>query len=222
MENSKVIENSKVVAEVFPATAMPDREWWSVLWPDAARIVRMLGIETGMSVVDLCCGDGYFTAPLAELVNGKVYALDIDPEMLVQAYSEVTRLGASVIKWICADAQDVAIRVPHEIDYVLIANTLHGVPDKIGLARIVAKVLKPDGGLAIINWHQLPQEQTMVLDKPRGPETELRMSPQDVRAVVEPAGFQLADQVELPPYHYGVVFRKSPGRVVNGGGESNR
>jgi hypothetical protein len=56
----------------------------------------------------------------------------------------------------------------------------------------------------------LPREQTTVLDKPRGPKTEMRMSPDDVRAVVEPAGFRLADLVELSPYHYGVVFRKSP------------
>jgi predicted RNA methylase len=44
-----------------------------------------------MTVVDLCCGDGHFTAPLAELVNGKVYALDIDPGMLNQARLEVAR-----------------------------------------------------------------------------------------------------------------------------------
>ena len=210
MDNREVIESSKVVAEVFPATAMPEREWWSVLWPDAGRIIRRLGMEAEMCVVDLCCGDGYFTAPLADLVNGRIYALDIDPEMLVKAYSEVTRKGATVMKWICADAQDVAKLVPHEIDYVLIANTFHGVPDKTGLARIVAQVLKPGCGLAIINWHQLPYEHTMVLDKPRGPQTEMRMSPQDVRAAVEPAGFQLVDHIELPPYHYGVVFRKSP------------
>ena len=196
--------------EFFLATAMPDKVWWSPLWPNPDSTVRMLGIEAGMTVVDLCCGDGYFTAPLAELVNGKVYALDIDPGMLNQARSEVARRGASVIEWFCADARDIAELVPHEIDYVLIANTFHGVPDKTALAQTVARVLKPGGRFAIVNWHPLPREQTTVLDKPRGPKTEMRMSLDDVRAVVEPAGFRLADLVELPPYHYGVVFRKSP------------
>ena len=64
----------------FPATAMPDKAWWSALWPNPKGIVRTLGIEAGMTVADLCCGNGYFTAPLAELVNGNVYALDIDPK----------------------------------------------------------------------------------------------------------------------------------------------
>ncbi len=162
-----------------------------------------------MSVVDLCCGDGYFTAPLAKLVNGKVYALDIDTEILEQARSEVTRQGISVIKWICADARNIAELVPHEIDYVLIANTFHGVPDKIGLAQAVARVLKPGGRFTIVNWHQLPREQTTVLGRPRGPKTEMRMSPREVRASVQPAGFKLLDLVELSPYHYAAIFRLS-------------
>lgn len=81
---------------VFPATATPNREWWMALWPDPASFVRSLGVKAGMAVVDLCCGYGYFTAPLATLVKGRVYALDIDADMLEQARSEVERAGATV------------------------------------------------------------------------------------------------------------------------------
>ncbi|MBZ0217450.1 MAG: class I SAM-dependent methyltransferase [Fimbriimonadaceae bacterium] len=201
-------EHTASQKKFFPATAMPDRVWWSNLWPDPGNIVRMLGIKAGMKVVDLCCGDGYFTAPLAKLVNGKVYALDIDPEMLNQARSEVARLGVSVNEWLNADAQSIAEVVPHEIDYVLIANTFHGVQDKTALAKAVRQVLKPGGRFVIVNWHQIAREQTVVLDKPRGPKTEMRMSPEQVQKVVESTGFQLADLVELPPYHYGAIFQR--------------
>jgi len=47
-----------------------------------------------------------------------------------------------------------------------------------------------------------------VLDQPRGPDTELRMQPEDVQQVVEPAGFRLEKVVDVGPYHYGVVFIK--------------
>jgi ubiquinone/menaquinone biosynthesis C-methylase UbiE len=192
----------------YSATAMPDRDWWQALWPDPEGMLRALGIKPEMTVLDLCCGDGYFTAPLAALVEGKVIGLDIDPDMLDQARAEVSRLGASVSRWICGDADDLEDLLSERVDFVLIANTFHGVPDQTGLARTAASALKPGGLFAVVNWHQIAREKTTVLGKPRGPKTEMRMATEDVRKVVEPAGFQLADVVELPPYHYGAVFQK--------------
>jgi SAM-dependent methyltransferase len=77
------------------------------------------------------------------------------------------------------DAYDVAKLVPRLVDYVLIANTFHGVPDKLRLARAVAAVLKPGGEFAVVNWHRRPREKTTVLGKARGPRTDMRMKPAD-------------------------------------------
>lgn len=68
----------------FPATAMPDPDWWEALWPDPAQVLSSLGIEPDMEVVDLCCGDGLFTAPLARMTR-HVIAVDLDPAMLDKA-----------------------------------------------------------------------------------------------------------------------------------------
>ncbi|TPK83004.1 class I SAM-dependent methyltransferase [Mesorhizobium sp. B2-4-17] len=191
---------------MFPATSMPDRDWWEVLWPEPSGLLLSLGIEPGMTALDLCCGDGYFTAPLAKIVGGRVYGLDLDPDMIVAAKAEVERRGVSVLEWIVADAGEVAELVPEKIDFVLMANTFHGVPDKPALIKVVARVLKPRGLFALVNWHQRPREQTTVLGKPRGPGTEMRMSPEAMVAVLEANGFQLLRMVDLPPYHYGAVF----------------
>ena len=91
-------------------------------------------------------------------------------------------------------------------DYVLIANTFHGVPDKLRLSRRVAAALKPGGRFAIVNWHRRPREETIVLGQPRGPRTEMRMEPSDVAEAVKPAGLTPTDVIELPPYHYGTIF----------------
>jgi hypothetical protein len=108
------------------------------------------------------------------------------------------------------DARNAAQRVPAPVGFVLIANTFHGVPDKTALARPVHEVLGGRGRLAIVNWHPISREQTRVLGQPRGPATEMRMSLEQTRIAVEPAGFELKRAVELPPYHYGAVFaRKS-------------
>jgi SAM-dependent methyltransferase len=127
--------------------------------------------------------------------------------MLDKAKAEVDRVGATQPQWICADARDLAERVVEKADFVLIANTFHGVPDKTGLIGAAATVLKPGGRLAIVNWHRLAREKTVVLDQARGPASEMRMSPEQVREVVEPAGFELSRIVQLPPYHYGAIFR---------------
>ncbi|HEX7389067.1 MAG TPA: class I SAM-dependent methyltransferase [Acidiphilium sp.] len=191
----------------FPATSMPDRDWWAALWPDPAATLRQIGIATGMAVLDLCCGDGYFTSALAKLTGGRVQALDLDPAMLEQAKAEAERQGVSVTRWIRTDARDLAGCIDVPVDCVLIANTFHGVPDQAGLARAVRTVLRPGGIFAIINWHRLDRETTTVLGKPRGPATAMRMTPDAVGAVVEPEGFTKTAIVELPPYHYGIVFR---------------
>ncbi len=177
------------------------------MWPDPDGIVRLLGVAPGMLVVDLCCGDGYFTALLARIVEGKVYGVDIDPAMLEQTRAELEQTETTVLDLICADARNLQELLPGKVDYVLIANTFHGVPDKTAMARAVAAVLKPGGQFAIVNWHRLPRERTVVMGKPRGPKSEMRMSPDDVRLVVEPVGFTLERFVDLPPFHYGAVFR---------------
>jgi hypothetical protein len=45
-----------------------------------------------------------------------------------------------------------------------------------------------------------------VLGEPRGPKGEMRMSPQTVAEIVEPAGFHIMQVIALFPYHYGALF----------------
>jgi len=194
--------------DIFPATGMPDRDWWAALWPDPAATLKALGVTADMTVLDLCCGDGWFTAPLALLTGGKVFALDLDPAMLEAARAEADRVGATILDWIEGDARDTGQLLPQRVDFVLIANTFHGVPDQTGLAKAAAEALAPHGRFAVVNWHALPREETTILGSPRGPKSEMRMSPKATSAVVEPAGFKLEKVVELPPYHYGAVFRR--------------
>jgi SAM-dependent methyltransferase len=191
----------------FPATAMPDADWWDAVWPQPAKVLADLGIEPSMDVIDLCCGDGLFTAPLARMVR-HVVAIDIDPNMLEAARKKVADANAANCDFVEGDAYAVAELVDRPVDFVLMANTFHGVPDKPRLARAAATILKSGGRFAVVNWHQRPRGETIVLGQPRGPKTEMRMTPADVVTTVEPAGLKLAGVIELPPYHYGAIFEK--------------
>ena len=199
-----------MIVGLFPATTMPDARWWQALWPDPVKVLVEMGVEPGTVAVDLCCGDGLFTPALAGIA-GRVYAIDIDPDLLDRTRARVEATGATNCHFVVADAMRVDAVVPEPVDYVFLANTFHGVPDQLRLARAVTAILKPCGQFGIVNWHRRPREETAVRGQPRGPQTELRMEVRDVTAVVEPAGLVLSRNVELPPYHYGAVFRRRCG-----------
>jgi ubiquinone/menaquinone biosynthesis C-methylase UbiE len=196
-----------MIVGFFPATTMPDADWWQALWPDPATVLVEMGVLPRMVVVDLCCGDGLFTAPLAHIADS-VYAIDIGPAMLDRARALVAATGASNCHFVLADAMTFDAVVPEPVDYVFLANTFHGVPDQLGLARAVAAILKPNGQFGVVNWHRLPPEETLVLGRPRGPRTEMRTEAHEVAAIIKPAGLLLNRTVELPPYHYGAIFAK--------------
>jgi SAM-dependent methyltransferase len=196
---------AEAIKSFFPATAMPDADWWEALWPRPGEVLANLGIEPNMDVIDLCCGDGLFTAPLARMVR-HVVAIDLDAAMLEATSTKVAAAKVANCDFVEGDAYAVAELVHRPADFVLMANTFHGVPDKFRLARAVAMVLKPCGRFAIINWHGRPRDETTVFGQPRGPKTEMRMTPDDVAATVEPAGLKFAGVIELPPYHYGAIF----------------
>jgi len=95
-----------MIAGIFPATTMPDADWWQALWPDPAKVIAEMGVEPGIVAIDLCCGDGLFTAPLARTAK-RVYAIDIDRAMLDRARARVAATGAANCEFFVADAMTV-------------------------------------------------------------------------------------------------------------------
>ena len=192
----------------FEGTGMPDPGWWEALWPDPAKVLRDVGVTPGMDVVDLCSGDGWFTFPLSRIARS-VIAIDIDAALLEAAKVRIAeRGGAPNCTFVEADAYNIAKVVRQPVDHVFLANAFHGVPDKPRLARAVHDILKPGGLFAIVSWYARPREQTTVLGEPRGPATELRMTPEQTIASVEPGGLKFRNRVEVSPYHYGAVFER--------------
>jgi ubiquinone/menaquinone biosynthesis C-methylase UbiE len=194
-----------MIAGFFQGTEMPDAGWWEALWPDPARVLADSGLTAGATAVDLCAGTGWFTLPMARIAR-HVTAVDIDGALLNVARRRLADAGLANVHVIEADAYELASAAPAAVDFVFLANAFHGVPDRPRLAAAVAKVLAPGGRFAIVNWHQRPREQTKVLGEPRGPATNLRMTPEATIAAVAPSGFRLVGVAEVPPHHYSAVF----------------
>jgi SAM-dependent methyltransferase len=193
----------------FPGTEMPSAGWWEALWPDPAGVLAAVGIRPGMTVVDLCSGDGWFTLPIARLAR-RVIAIDIDANLLELARHRLREAGVGNCDFIAGDAYEIARLVPAPVDVVFMANAFHGVPDRPRLARAIEATLAPASRFALVNWHRRPREETVVLGEPCGPKTELRLSPQQTIDAVHGSGLRFVELVEIPPYHYGAIFERTP------------
>lgn len=191
----------------FQGTEMPTAGWWEALWPDPAGVLAAVGLRSGMDVVDLCAGDGWFTLQIAKIAR-HVLAIDIDQPMLDVARHRLSEGGIDNCEFIVGDAYDIA-KLAGPADFVFMANAFHGVPDRLRLAKAVDATLKSNGRFAIVNWHKRLREETPILGEPRGPKTELRMSPEETVKSVAASGLKFISMVEIPPYHYGVVFESS-------------
>jgi 2-polyprenyl-3-methyl-5-hydroxy-6-metoxy-1,4-benzoquinol methylase len=194
-------------AGFFQGTEMPTAGWWEALWPDPAGVLYTVGLRAGMGVIDLCAGDGWFTLQIAKVAH-HVTAIDIDSNLLEVARLRLVENGVTNCDFVAGDAYEVA-KLVKPADFVFMANVFHGVPDRGRLAEAIRRALKVDGQFAVVNWHKRPREQTTILGEPRGPKTELRMSPEETIKSVEDSGLKCTKIVEVSPYHYGVVFQRS-------------
>ncbi len=189
---------------------MPDSGWWEALWPEPSEVVSALGIGCDDAVVDLCCGDGWLTLPIARRAR-HVTAIDLDVKVLETAR---LRLGERAVKnctFVEADAYDVAEAISKPADFVLLASAFHGAPDKPRLVRAVWLALKPGGSFGLVNWHPRPRELTRVLGRPRGPATALRIGVAHTIEIVEAGGFQIRNFVDVSPHHYAAIFERVAG-----------
>jgi hypothetical protein len=184
----------------FEATEMPAAGWWEALWPDPVGLLTAVGIKPGMEVIDLCSGDDWFTLQIAKLAR-HVVAIDVDPARALKraACRTATSWSATPINW--PDS-----RLGPSI--LSSWRTLSMVSPIVPGWRPPYAALKPGGHFAIVNWHQRPREQTMVLGEPLGPKTDLRLSPAQTAEAVVAGGLTYAGTIEVPPYHYAALFER--------------
>src|SRR4051794_18746994 len=87
----------------FPGTEMPTAGWWEALWANPAEVLAAVGVGSGMEVIDLCSGDGWFTLQIAKVAR-QVIAIDIDPRLLKVARQRLLESGVANCNFVAGDA----------------------------------------------------------------------------------------------------------------------
>ena len=160
-----------------------------------------IGIAPGFVIADIGAGVGYFTERLAARTgpSGKVYANDIQPQMLTLLRKNMGARHITNVETVLGTADDP--RLPKDaIDLALMVDVYHELSKPREMLRHIRESLKPGGRLVLLEYRQ---EDPNVPIKP-----EHKMSVAGVRAEIEPEGFRFDKVIETLPRQHILIFRK--------------
>lgn len=117
------------------------------------KLIKRSGIKEGMRILEVGCGSGAFTifAARASGIKGEVYALDIQPRMLMQLKKKLSRSenrDIKNIKLVEGDAHKLPFN-DNSFDVVYTVTVLQELPDQNRALKEMKRVLKPGGILAV-------------------------------------------------------------------------
>jgi len=189
--------NAQAHGRLFPPQDLglleaPDRDAWQK--PD--QIMDALAIADGSTVADIGAGAGWFTIRLARRVgpNGKVYAQDVQRQMLDAIRRRVAREGLQNVETRLGEGSSP--NLPNaSLDAVLVVDVYPEVDDRVSFLRNLAVALKPGGRIGIVNYR--PGRG--------GPGPDVRIESDSVQADVRTAGLRVIGRETLP-YQYLLVL----------------
>ena len=166
---------------------------------DPFVILSFCPIGLNDSVADIGCGPGYFTLPLAKaLVNGKVYALDIDEEMVAACRERMDQARLGNVETLTCSEFEFPIE-KGTLDGLFMAFVVQHGADKPRLLRAVRELLQPRGWCSVLEWYRKETET--------GPPLERRVDPGDLENLARDAGFRPTGWRDLNGEHYLMTLR---------------
>ena len=169
------------------------------LYQKPDEVMKALAIRAGEVVADIGAGSGYFTMRLARAVGeaGRVYAVDISPDMVRHLNHRLRDAGVHNVVTVLCDPDDPLLP-DASVDRFLIVDTWHhieGQPKYLGLLK---RMLKPGGQVVHIDFQKR--------DLPVGPPVGMKIARDDLVTQMETAGFRLTAEHGFLPYQYFLVF----------------
>jgi len=149
--------------EVFPVSRASYLDgWWRRLKYQPGRVVNRY-VRPGDTVLDIGCGPGLFTLPIARRVGekGLVIAVDLQEGMLEILKEKAAREGLCArIRLHKAEPQSLGLEYPGRIDVAFGFCVVHEVPDAARLMREVFSLLAPGGTFLIAEpKHEIPMDE---------------------------------------------------------------
>ena len=166
------------------------------------RALDLLHIAKGSTAADIGAGAGYITWRLAERVGptGKIYANDIQPEMLTLLRRNMQQRKLENVEPVLGTIDDPKLPAA-TMDLVILVDVYHEFSEPQKMLRKIRESMKPDGRLVLLEYRA---EDPKVPIRP-----EHKMTVAQVKAELEPEGFKMDKVLEDLPRQHILIFKKA-------------
>ena len=167
---------------------------------DVYKLLRIIPILSHHAVADVGCGPGFFTIPMAKMVfDGRIYALDIQDEMLDAVRAEVEKVNLTNVEVVKSQEKKLPLE-DESVDGVLAAFVLQEATSPKTLLKEALRTLKTHGWLVVLEWYKEEMEE--------GPPVSQRIDMEDMKEMTTKAGFRVREARDLNGKQYMVMARK--------------
>ena len=174
-------------------------------WLPPRAVIEHLYLVGGMSIADIGAGTGFFALPFARAIGpgGTLFAVDLQPEMLGLLRAKL-RDPAAPQNIVVSQGAATRTGLPHaSCDLAFFANIWHELDDPSAALDEAARILRPKGRIAILDWRPDTPH-------PPGPPTDHRIAAAAVEALLETHGWTASEPVRVGEFSY-LVIASAPG-----------
>jgi ubiquinone/menaquinone biosynthesis C-methylase UbiE len=163
------------------------------------EVLTALRLKPGEVIADIGAGSGYFTFRFSHFVGekGKIYAVDVSPDMILHINRRIRELKANNVVSVLADPDDPLLP-DGSVNRFFFSDSWHHIDNQTRYLSLMKRMLKPGGEVIMIDFHKK--------DLPVGPPPEMRIAREDVINQMEKNGFRLAKEHTFLPYQYFLIF----------------
>jgi SAM-dependent methyltransferase len=172
--------------------------------------LNAIGLKPGMTVAEVGAGTGYVTLRMAKRVGptGKVYANDLQPEMLDLLRSNAAKAGVTNVETVLGFATDPKLPAG-QIDLIILVDVYHEFSQPQKMLQGIRAALKPDGRLVQLEYRKEDPAVPILPDH--------KMSVAQAKTEVEAEGFKLDSVIETLPRQHILIFTKAAARGAAAG-----
>jgi ubiquinone/menaquinone biosynthesis C-methylase UbiE len=165
------------------------------------EVLAAMDIQKGETIADIGAGSGYFAFRFSLHVGekGRVYAVDIDPGMILHMNRTIRDRKIENVITVLSTPVDPLL-ANNSIDRFFICNTWHHVADRSGYIGRMKDMLRPGGQIVIIDYFKRQM--------PAGPPPAMKLARSKVVEEMQENGFLLSEEHTFLPYQYFLVFKR--------------